>query len=364
LSVRRLTTNLGKPNREFAAAEGRGHRDDAIVTTGGGTLPATCKQLSALRRLGELGGARWRAVPGSEGCAGVFQLPHDAVPIIVEAVSGRSMTIVPGDVFLATPGYRESVRWTVGGIPEGGLVPGENYWVLAESGVMGELASHSPAAQGHLGRAMYLGAVIGPDGHPQCLKDFAMRAAPDATDAGAPVYLVLGTSVEVGKTTAGLTLLRTLRGEGHDQVVVLKATGTTSVTEAAIYLDFGAARVFDCVDFGVPTTFPCGRPDAAEIFGQALDLCLSIPADALLIECGGDFMGTCVPEFLQCLRPRRPKPTTILAAADTSGALGAKYALERMGVALDLITGPCTDTLTSRQRIEAMSGIPARSMRS
>jgi hypothetical protein len=60
-------------------------------------------------------------------------------------------------------------------------------------------------------------------------------------------------------------------------------------------------------------------------------------------------MGTCVPEFLQCLRPRRPTPATILAAADTSGAQGVKYALERMDITLDLITGPYTDTLTSRQ---------------
>lgn len=329
-----------------------------------GTLPATYKQLSVLRRVGELGRARWRAVPGIEGCVGVFQFPHDATPIIVEAVSGRSMTITPGDIFLATPGYRESVRWTVGGVPEGGLVPGEDYWVLAESGVMGDLASHSPLAKSNLGRAKYLGAVLDPDGHPLHLKDFAMRAAPEATDAGAPVYLVLGTSVEVGKTTAGLTLLRTLREKGYEQVVVLKATGTTSVTEAAVYLDFGAARVFDCLDFGVPTTFPCSRGDAPEIFGQALDLCLSMPADAVLIECGGDFLGTCVPEFLQCLRPRRPKLTTILAASDPSGALGAKHALERMGVTLDLITGPCTDTLTSQQRTEAICGIPARSMRS
>jgi hypothetical protein len=114
----------------------------------------------------------------------------------------------------------------------------------------------------------------------------------------------------------------------------------------------------------VLTTFPCRRSDAAEIFGQALDLCLSMPADAVLIECGGDFMGTCVPEFLQCLRPRRPRPTTVLAAADPSGALGAKQTLERMGITLDLITGPCTDTPTSRQRTEAVCGIPARNMRS
>jgi hypothetical protein len=303
-------------------------------------------------------------VPGIEGCVGVFQFPDEARPIVVEAVSGRSMAIVGGDVFLATPGYRESVRWTVGGVPEGGLVPNEDYWVLSQSGVMGALAAHTPLADSHLGQARYLGAVVDADGHPLRLEDFSLRAADDARDAGAPVYLVLGTSVEVGKTTAGLTLLRTLRNQGHGRVVVLKATGTTSVAEADAYRDFGAAQVFDCLDFGVPTTFPCGRADAPAIFGQALDLCLSVPADAALIECGGDFLGTCVPEFLQCLRPRRDTLTTILAAFDPSGALGAKHGLERMGVRLDLITGPCTDTPTSRDRTEAICGIPARNMRS
>jgi hypothetical protein len=328
------------------------------------TLPDRYKRLSVVRRVGELGRAPWRKVPGLEGCVGVFQFPQDATPIIVEADSGRSMTIVAGDIFLAAPGFRESVRWTVGGVPAGGLVPGRNYWVLAESGVMGDLDSQSTAAKSHLGQAKYLGAVCGPDGHELHLKDFALRAPPGVPDAGAPVYLVLGTSVEVGKTTAGLTLLRTLLDKGHEQVVVLKATGTTSITEAVLYRDFGAVDVFDCLDFGVPTTFPCRRLDAAEIFGEALDLCLSMPADAVLIECGGDFMGTCVPEFLQCLRPRRPKPTTVLAAADPSGALGAKQTLERMGITLDLITGPCTDTLTSRQRTEAITGVAARNMRS
>lgn len=327
------------------------------------TLPAACKQLSVLRRVGALRGHHWVAVPGMEGFAGVFRFPRDAEPIMVEAVCGRSMTLVPGDIFLASPGYRESVRWVVGGVPEDGLSPGGDYWILAESGVIGELHGDSPATRGRLGRATYLGSVLRADGQPLRLKDFIARPAGGARDNGAPVHLVLGTSVEVGKTTAGLTLLRTLRERGYDEVVVLKATGTTSMAEADVYRDFGAARVFDCVDFGVPTTFPCGRPDASEIFTTALDLCLSQRADAVLIECGGDFMGTCVPEFLQCLLPRRPAPTTVLAAADVSGALGAKNALAAMGITVGLIVGPCTDTQTSRQRVEAVCGIPARNMR-
>jgi hypothetical protein len=329
----------------------------------GGTLPATCKRLSTVRRLSELGSAGWFAIPGHEGCVGVFQFPHEAMPVTVEAMSGRSMAIVPDDIFLATPGYRESVRWTVGGIPEGGLVPGKDYWILAESGVVGELVEASSETKSYVSKAKYLGAVVDATGQPLNVRDFAVRAPPDATDAGAPVHLLLGTSVEVGKTTAGLSLLRTLLSKGYVDVFVLKATGTTSVTEAAIYSDFGAAQVYDCLDFGIPTTFPSGRPDAAAIFGQALDVCLSSRADAILIECGGNFLGTCVPEFLQCLMARRSDFMTLLAASDSFGALGGKRVLEDMGVRVDLITGPCTDTPIARQRTEAMCGVPARNLR-
>jgi hypothetical protein len=168
------------------------------------------------------------------------------------AVSVRSMAITPGDIFLATPGYRELVRWIVGGMPKGGLVPGDDYWVLSESGIMGTLVGDSPLPKRHLGKATFLGAVLGADGHLLGLRDFTLRAAPDATDAGAPVYLLLGTSSEVGKTTAGLTLLRTLLSRGQDEVVVFKATGTSSATELLTYQDFGASGVFDFVDFGIP----------------------------------------------------------------------------------------------------------------
>jgi hypothetical protein len=329
-----------------------------------GTLPEVYKQLSVLRRVGELGRAQWSATPGAEGNVGVFRFAEETTPVVIEAVSGRSMALVPGDIFLATPGHRESVHWTVGGVPDGGLRPGEDYWILAESGVIGSLIEASPVTKDYLAQAKYLGTVIGACGEPLNVRDFALRAEPDAPDAGAPVHLLLGTSVEVGKTTAGLTLLQTLLDRGHQKVLVLKATGTSSVTEAAAYRDFGAAEVFDCIDFGIPTTFPCGRRDASAIFGQALDVCLSLPMDVVLIECGGDFLGTGVPEFVRCLLPRRPNPTTILAAFDVAGAFGAKHLLERMGVSLHLVTGPCTDTSISRQRVETVCGIPARSMRS
>ena len=236
------------------------------------------------------------------------------------------MTIAPGDFFLATPGYRESTRWVVGCVPPGGLRPGHNYWVLSDSGVIGDLVGDSPLAKHHVGQVKYHGAAIGDDGQVLNLERFAVRVGNKAVDDGAPVYLIVGTSAEVGKTTAGVAVLRTLRRKGHT-TVALKATGTSSLTEILRYQDFGAGHVFDCVDFGLPTTYPSGRDGMDAVFDRALDAVLSIACGAVLIECGGDILGANVPVLLERLRRRRSDVTIVLAAADAFGALGSKRVL-------------------------------------
>src|SRR5204863_6200063 len=114
----------------------------------GGELPADIKRTSVLRRLPALEGIRYRPERGGEGDVCAFELPRDGISITAEAPTGRIMTIAPGDVFLATPGYRAARRWAVGSIPAGGLVPGDEYWVLSDSGVVGELISAAPLEMG------------------------------------------------------------------------------------------------------------------------------------------------------------------------------------------------------------------------
>src|SRR5712691_157714 len=116
------------------------------------------KRTSVLRRVPPLGECRHHAVPGLEGNVCAFELTQDE-PITVEAPSGRAMVVAPGDVFLGTPGHRDSTRWVVGGPPEHGLVPGDAYWVLADCGIVGELVGDSPLEKPYLGRVKYLGTL-------------------------------------------------------------------------------------------------------------------------------------------------------------------------------------------------------------
>ena len=327
----------------------------------GGSLPVNVKFTSALRRIPPLQAFQYRPVLATEGDVCAFELPPGALPITVEAPSGRPMAVTPGDTFLATPGYRESTRWVSGRIPAGGLIPGDYYWVLAESGVVGELTGDPPLETGHLARVQYLGAVCRDSGETVNIRQFAVPRCPE-TGRNMPVYLLLGTSGHVGKTTAGLAVLRALRMQGHARVIALKATGTPSVAEIAIYQDFGAEQAFDCIDFGLPTTYPSGRGGISDIFVNALDFCCSLPAEALMVECGGDVLGANVPEFLACLKARLTDLKVILAAADALGAIGAKRVLAEIGFTISLITGPCTDTPAMRERTQALCGISAVNM--
>jgi hypothetical protein len=319
------------------------------------------KKASALRRIPSLDAVRCVETAGLEAYVCLFELADEAAPIVLESVSGRAMALAPGDFFLGTPGYRESTRWVVGCVPSGGLRPGASYWVLAESGVVGDLIGDSPLEKGHLAQVTYRGTVLNDDGQALNLRQFAMHGDGKA-DRGAPIFLIVGTSAEVGKTTAGIAVLRALRCKGHTAVTALKATGTSSLAEILRYRDFGAVQAFDCVDFGLPTTYPSGRDGMDAVFNSALDVTFSNASDAVLIECGGDILGGNVPIFLECLKRKRSELKIILAAADALGALGAKQLLGKMGLSISMITGPCTDTPTLRERTQSLCGIPALNM--
>ncbi len=326
------------------------------------TLPPNIKRLSVVRRLPILSTTRYVAVPGFEGNVCAFRLAPRSRSLVVQAACGRAMLLLPGDLFLGTPGYRESPRWSVGGVPKRGLVPGKTYWLLAESGLVGDLVAATPHAKTFLGQAKYLGTIADDDGQILTIRQFAAAAGDRQADHGARVFVIVGTGPEVGKTTAGLAVLRTLLDKGHSTVIALKATGTSSVTEIMAYQDYGAAQAFDCVDFGLPSTHPANRKGIGRVFDRVLDTCLAIPADAVVIECGGDILGLNVPTFLRRLRHRRSRPKVILAATDALGAWGATRMLREMGLSVGLITGPCTDTPAVQRRTQALCRIPAMNL--
>lgn len=334
----------------------------ACVPLEGGLLPPNVKITSVLRRIILPPQLYYVKVPGLEGHVCAFQLAKTSSTIFLEAASGRVQTLIAGDIFLGTPGHRESNIVLVAGIPNGGLIPGKPYSVISDSGVVGQLTTQTRLATRFVGEVKYLGAVTGRDGGTLSLRRFAVSVVDEAKDQEAKLCLIVGTGPEVGKTTAGIGVLRAFLASGCTTVTVLKATGTSSFAEIANYLDHGAARAFDCVDFGMPTTYPSNRKGMERIFDRALDACFSLPADALVIECGGDMLAANIPTFLRRLKRRRTSAKVVLAAADPLGAWGGTQVLRKFGLPVTLIAGPCTDTPASQRRTQSLCKVPSLNM--
>jgi hypothetical protein len=102
----------------------------------------------------------------------------------------------------------------VNGIPKRGLVAGRSYWVLAESDVVGDLVGGTPPTKTHLGQAKYLAPFQVTTANPSTSGSSPFLTLPVCPIAGTG-FLILGTSAEVSKTTAGLTVLRALLQKGH-----------------------------------------------------------------------------------------------------------------------------------------------------
>ena len=87
-----------------------------------------------------------------------------------------------------------------------------------------------------------------------------------------------------------------------------------------------------------------------------------MPADAVIVECGGDMLAANIPVFLKRLKRRRSRAKVVLAAADPLGALGGTRMLRDIGLPVNLITGPCTDTPASQRRTQSLCKRPAMNM--
>ena len=143
----------------------------------------------------------------------------------------------------------------VNGIPKRGLVAGRTYWVLAESDLVGDLVGGTPPTKTHLGQAKYLAP-------------FQVTTANPSTSGSSPfltlpVCPIAGTgfsySRHVGggqQDNRGSDRAASTAAEGAHHVIAFKATGTSGITEIGAYQDYGAAHLFDYVDFGLPTTYP------------------------------------------------------------------------------------------------------------
>ncbi len=160
---------------------------------------------------------------------------------------GRRMRMYAGDVIVGVYGNRYATDFYEGYVPTGA-----ECHLLTAGGLIGTVATRHDACEEPT-ELEILGPVIDGAGRALSTEMFA-RSLPPLTAPEVGTIAVVGSGMNAGKTTTvtaivhGLARAGLVTGAG-------KVTGSGSGKDRWAYVDAGADRVLEFLDFGMPSTF-------------------------------------------------------------------------------------------------------------
>jgi hypothetical protein len=267
-------------------------------------------------------------------------------PFLIESPSGRYVEVLEGDSLVGALGRRCATLEVVGdwrAVSDDLMMH-----TLTSAGVLGRCTSAAPPPR--MATLRYQGHVMR-DGRAWAMRDFV--APPAAAELRAPVVLIIGTSMDAGKTVAATRIVRELKGMGL-RVAASKLTGVGRLKDLRAMADAGADAIADFVDAGLPST----AVQAAE-FEPALRWILGrlaeIEPDVVVAEAGASplepYNGETAVQLLGDLRR-----CTVLCASDPYAVVGVMGAFE---VTPDLISGRATSTEAAIALLAQLCPVPA-----
>ncbi|MEM8923941.1 MAG: hypothetical protein AAGD35_10605 [Actinomycetota bacterium] len=232
--------------------------------------------------------------------------------------------------------------------------------LVARSGVIGSVRvrnSRMPAPT----TVRVLGQVHTPDGRP--LNTLHYPQVVPASEVKKPnrskLILVVGTSMNAGKSTAAVAIAWALTAMGHT-VRASKVTGTASLKEILHMSDAGASRVSDFSYLGYPSTYLLNECQVLDIFNR-LDLkYANNPRNYWIVEAADGVLQRETAMLLHSPEVRERIYRLVLCATDAFGAIGGLHVLDDVyGLQPDAISGLVASSPLGLQELNGYTKVPA-----
>jgi hypothetical protein len=277
----------------------------------------------------------------------VEMLKHGPESYLVETAGISSVPMYPGDRLIGALGTRAATLEVVGDWREVGS--DLRMQTLTSAGVLGVCTSAALQSP-ELANVGYVGHAFR-DGEPCRMKDYVEPGEPRILDA--PVILIIGTSMDSGKTVTAVALVRELVAMGK-RVAGAKVTGVGRLRDILAMKGAGADPIIDFVDVGLPSTVV-----PPEEYERCLELmCSKLAAaepDVVVIEAGASPLEPyCGDVAMRILEDK--VGMTVLCASDPYAVLGVT---EAFGMKPELVSGRATSTEAGIRLIDKLVGVPA-----
>ena len=274
----------------------------------------------------------------------------------LELTSGRMSTLHKGDIITVVLGSRRALKGFVGDVPDS-LEVGDKIQILNLGGVAGSCVSGNMREVGDALNVEVLGSIS--DGEKNLnIKDFTLFKPVEELEKSAPLVVVIGTCMHVGKTTVASEIIKHARRK-RMKVFAAKLAGIAAQKDTENMKDYGAKKAVSFLDAGYPSTVGCNG-SAVKVAKGSIQYLSEDDPDYVVIEFGDGLFG----EYgvMDCLKdPEIQKNIVALVgcAHDPAGAIKLAEECEKMGVSLDAISGPVTDNSVGTKFIEDNLGIAA-----
>ncbi|HZY57092.1 MAG TPA: hypothetical protein VFE09_04765, partial [Rubrobacteraceae bacterium] len=230
--------------------------------------------------------------------------------------------------------------------------------LFSVGGVCGEVASQhvSMVDPTHL---RIVGLVSDEHGRPINQRAFGLpsHAVGDRLETSAEVILMVGSSMNSGKTTTAGTLARAL-SRANFSVAAAKITGTAAGKDGRFYEACGARPVLDFTSAGYPSTYMLGLEELLGVYESILGNLRAANPDYIILEIADGVLQRETHMMLGSEAIRDSVDHVFFAASDSLSAESGVRLVREYGLPLRATAGSVTQSpLASREAEEAL-GMP------
>lgn len=269
----------------------------------------------------------------------------------IELPGSRMSTLFPGDEIIVAFGKRYAPDQFEAEVPanldECHLVAGGGVvaTVIASHGDIDPPTTIQP-----------IGLIADDEGLVLNLREARLPVQPYRTTRP-PVFGIVGTSMNAGKTTTVAHLIRGLSRAGHT-VGAAKVTGTGEGRDLWMMRDAGAAAAYDFTDAGVSTTYLLPIPEIERIMTLLTDHLASEGVEMVVLEIADGLFQRETSGLLTSVTGRRTLDSVIFTAGDAMGAAGGVTWLRDRQLPVRAVSGTLTASPLAIREASESCGLP------
>ena len=275
---------------------------------------------------------------------------------LLELTSGRLSTLHKGDIIAVALGNRKALKGFVGEVPKS-LKVGSIINVLNLGGVAGICTSENIKEVGHALKIEVIGAVT--DGEKNLnINQFKLFSATSDLVKSAPLIVVSGTCMNVGKTSVACEMIKNAKRKNL-RIFGAKLAGVAALRDTENMKDFGVEKAVSFIDAGLSSTV--GKDETVVNVAKGAIAYLSDGnPDFIVIEFGDGVYG----EYgvMSILKDRQISSNIIAhigCAHDPVGAVKLVEICQEIGIPVDAISGPVTDNEVGTSFVVEKTGTQA-----